>query len=216
MTADNRSTETRQQLSALVDGELERDQARFLFKRLDDDAELTGAWQRWHVVGECLRGHGPAAVRAEFMANISLAIADDPTPRSSGVSRETLKWIGGFAVAASVALVALMAVRPGVQDPANAPQPLIAVVPPPGAEVAPSPYRVEDLRPPVRGNEAMTVLNNGPESEYLTAAVRVDPRIEGYLVRHNEATAAQGQGFVSYIPLVTPVRERVPAAAASR
>ena len=204
MTADNRSTETRQQLSALVDGELERDQARFLIRRLADDADLCGTWQRWHVAGECLRGHGAAPLRADFVASISLAIADDATPRSGGVSRETLKWLGGFAVAASVALVALMAVRPEAQDPAATAQPLIAVVPPPGAEVAPSPYRVEDLRPPVRGNEAMTVLNNGADSDYLSATVRVDPRIEGYLVRHNEATAAQSQGFVSYVPLVTP------------
>lgn len=209
MTADKRNPETLQQLSALVDGELERDQARFLFKRLADDPELSGAWQRWHVAGECLRGHGPAAVRAEFMANISLAIAGDATP-GRGVSRETLKWLGGFAVAASVALAALMAVGPGAETSAPASQPLIAVVPsPPAVEVAPSPYREQDLRPAWR-EESMTVANEGG---LYGPGVRIDPRVESYLVRHNEATAAQAQGFVQYVPLVAPVRERVPAAA---
>ena len=215
MTAENRNPETRQQLSALMDGELERDQARFLIRRLADDTDLSGCWQRWHVAGESLRGHGAAPMRADFVANISLAIADDAVP-GRGVSRETLKWLGGFAVAASVALVALMAVRPGTDANAPATQPLIAVVPSsPAVEVAPSPYREQDLRPPVA--EAMTVDREILEtSAGLSASVRVDPRIEGYLVRHNEATAAQGQGFVPYVPLVTPARERVPAAAASR
>jgi sigma-E factor negative regulatory protein RseA len=210
MTADIRNPETLQQLSALVDGELERDQARFLIRRLPDDPELSGAWQRWHVAGECLRGHGPAAVRAEFMANISLAIADDATP-GRGVSRETLKWVGGFAVAASVALAALMAVRPGVDGNAPATQPLIAVVPvaTPAVEVAPSPYREQDLRPAWR-EESMTVANEGGA---YGPGVRIDPRVESYLVRHNEATTAQGQGFVPYVTLVAPVRERAPAAA---
>jgi hypothetical protein len=71
---------------------------------------------------------------------------------------------------------------------------------------------VEDLRPPIE--EAMTVSAN-PANAY-GAVVTFDPRIEGYLVRHNEATAGQAQGFVSYVPLVTPMRERAPAAAASR
>jgi sigma-E factor negative regulatory protein RseA len=210
MTADMRNPETLQQLSALVDGELERDQARFLIRRLADDPELSGTWQRWHVAGECLRGHGPAAVRAEFMANISLAIADDATP-GRGVSRETLKWLGGFAVAASVALVALMAVRPDADSAATAAQPLIAVSTPaaPAVEVAPSPYREQDLRPAWR-EESMTVANEGGPNGF---GVRIDPRVESYLVRHNEATAAQAQGFVQYVPLVAPVRERVPAAA---
>lgn len=216
MTADTRNSETRQQLSALVDGELERDQARFLIRRLADDTDLAGCWQRWHIVGDSLRGHGAAPVRADFVARVSVAIADDAVPQR-GVSRETLKWIGGFAVAASVALAALMAVRPGTDPQAPASAPLVAQVTapvaPPPAEVAPSPYREQDLRPPLR-EEAMTVSAN--EGGLYGEALRVDPRIEGYLVRHNEATAGQAQGFVPYVPLVTPARERVPAAAASR
>lgn len=213
MTADILNDEIRQQLSTLVDGELERDQARFLIRRLADDTELSGCWQRWHVAGECLRGRGAAPLRTDFVARISLAIADDATPRR-GVSSETLKWLGGFAVAASVALVALMAVRPEADTGAPASPPLIAVATPvtPAVEVAPSPYREQDLRRPVE--EAMTVSLD--EASPFSAAVRIDPRVESYLVRHNEATAAQGQGFVSYVSLITSVRERVPATATSR
>ena len=41
------SLQQRQQLSALVDGDLAPDQAAFLLRRLGHDAELAGRWQRW-------------------------------------------------------------------------------------------------------------------------------------------------------------------------
>jgi sigma-E factor negative regulatory protein RseA len=202
MNAENRDNDIKLQLSALLDGELERDQARFLIRRLPDDPELSGCWQRWHVAGDSLRGQGSAPLRADFLARVSVAIADEAVP-GRGVSRETLKWIGGFAVAASVALAALMAVRPQAGAPEAAP-----VSAPSMAQVPQVPLRETDLRVPARAEEAMTVSRDLP-SDLLAAPVRIDPRIEGYLVRHNEAT--QTQGFVSYLPLVTPVRERAPA-----
>lgn len=207
MNADHRDTDIKQQLSALVDGELERDQARFLIRRLPDDPELSGCWQRWHVAGESLRGHGCAPLRADFVARVSLAIAQEATP-GRGVPREALKWIGGFAVAASVALVALMAVRPPAEAPELSTAPQTVAVPAP--QVAPSPYREQDLRPPLQAAMTVSASEAGPYG----AVVRIDPRIESYLVRHNEAT--QAQGFVPYLPLVTPVRERAPAAEAAR
>lgn len=200
-------TDLKQQLSALVDGQLPREQARFLLRRLPDDTDLSGCWQRWHIVGEALRGGACAPVRADFVARVSQAIADEAAP-GRGVSREALKWLGGFAVAASVALVALMAVRPQADAPnASAAGPLAAIDAARAPQVAPSPYREQDLRPPLR-EDAMPV--SATELGPYGAAVRIDPRIESYLVRHNEAT--QTQGFVSYLPLVTPVRERAPVA----
>lgn len=209
MTADTRDNELKLQLSALVDGELERDQVRFLIRRLPDDADLSGCWQRWHVSGDALRGQCGAPLRQDFLAQVSLAIADDAVP-GRGVSRDVLKWVGGFAVAASVALVALMAVRPEAEAP-NAPPLVAEVATTSPAQVAPSAYRETDLRPPLR-EEAMTV--SASDAGPYGAAVRVDPRIESYLIRHNEAV--QVQGFVSYLPLVAPPRERAPAADAAR
>ncbi|HSX65013.1 MAG TPA: RseA family anti-sigma factor, partial [Pseudoxanthomonas sp.] len=44
------------QLSALMDGALAPDQARFLLRRLQHDEELTGCWERWQLLGDVLRG----------------------------------------------------------------------------------------------------------------------------------------------------------------
>ncbi len=45
----------RQQLCALIDGDLPPDEARFLLRRLQHDAELGGCWERWQMIGEALR-----------------------------------------------------------------------------------------------------------------------------------------------------------------
>jgi sigma-E factor negative regulatory protein RseA len=210
MTHDPSANELKQQLSALLDGELERDPARFLIKRIADDRELSGCWQRWHVAGDCLRGQGTAPLRRDFAERIALAVQAEASAPTIARNGAMLKWAGGFAVAASVALAALLAVNPAATPPAG--DGAIAVQPLPApAEVAPSPYREQDLRPPLRLDAQMVSATEG--SPYA-AAVRLDPRIESYLVRHHEATA--GRGFVPYATLVTPLRERAPAAEPAR
>lgn len=208
--------EIKQQLSALMDGELERDQTRFLLKRVPADAELEGCWSRWHAARDSLRGQPVAPLRADFAARIALALEGDAAP-ARGLGAPLLRWAGGFAVAASVAIAALLAANPAA-PPAPAaptvaalPAPLPSATPP--AEVAPSPYREQDLRPPLRLDAQMV---SASDASPYTAAVRLDPRIEGYLVRHNEATAMQGRGFVPYVTLVTPLRERAPATEPAR
>jgi negative regulator of sigma E activity len=101
---------TRQQLSALVDGELAPDEAAFLMRRLQHDPELAGCWERWQLVGAVLRGHGGVRVADGFSARVMDAIAHEPTLVAKS-PRRWLHWTGG-ALAASVALVALLMSRP--------------------------------------------------------------------------------------------------------
>ena len=66
----------RQQLSALIDGELPADEARFVLRRLQHDEELSGCHERWQLCGDILRGRvcmpAPADFR-EFMQNLPQA-----------------------------------------------------------------------------------------------------------------------------------------------
>ncbi len=108
------SLQRRQQLSALVDGELALDQARFLARRLGHDAELAGRWGRWHLVGDVLRGQPVAALPAGadgFAARVAAALAAAPAP-AVPVPRSRWRHGLGMALAASVAAVALFVARP--------------------------------------------------------------------------------------------------------
>ena len=113
--ADKLDQYHRQQLSAMLDGELSPDQARFMLRRLQHDVELAERWERWQVCGDVLRGQGNALLPPDFASRVSSAIADAaPQPveqraRSSG--RRGLRWGGGAALAASVAMAALLVVN---------------------------------------------------------------------------------------------------------
>jgi len=138
MNADHDSDKildhTRQQLSALIDGELAPDEAAFLMRRLQHDQELAGCWERWQLAGAVLRGQAGERVADGFSTRVMAAIASEAAPRVVR-PRRWLHW-GGGAIAASVALVALLVSRPAGPPHRTADQP--AVVAQVGTPVAPN------------------------------------------------------------------------------
>ncbi|MDQ2701831.1 MAG: sigma-E factor negative regulatory protein, partial [Pseudomonadota bacterium] len=116
---------TRIQLSAMFDGELGQDEARFLRKRLEHDAGLAACVSRWQLAGDILRGQATAAAPAGFADGVAAAVAAESTgPRAAAAGRGR-RWIPGAALAASVAVVAMFMARqsPGVL-PADNPAPV--------------------------------------------------------------------------------------------
>ncbi len=129
----------RQQLSAMLDGELSPDEARFMLRRLQHDTVLASCWERWQVCGDVLRGQRNDLLPADFAQRVAQGLAggtggalrDGPgraaTPRM-------LRWGGGAAVAASVALLAVFATRQlPAPDELPEPAPRVAEVAAPAA-----------------------------------------------------------------------------------
>ncbi len=108
----------RQQLSALVDGELASDQARFLLRRLQHDPELQACQERWQLLGDVLRGQAVAPAPVDFTARVSAAVSAEPRPVAEprrDVRGGWRRWGGGAALAASVAAVALFMGRQSLE-----------------------------------------------------------------------------------------------------
>ncbi len=111
----------REQLSAMMDGMLSADESRFLLRRMQHDAELAGRWERWQLFGDAMRGQAGRALPADFNRRIAIAIAADTASQSqvaiavagngSTTSRSFVRWGGGAAIAASVAIAALIGSR---------------------------------------------------------------------------------------------------------
>lgn len=107
----------RQQLSAMLDGELSPDQAKFMLRRLQHDGELAACWDRWQVCGDMLRGQHHALLPSDFAARVARGIAAPvqveavAPPAVAVASGRRLRWGGGAALAASVALAAVFAPR---------------------------------------------------------------------------------------------------------
>ncbi len=81
-TTDKFELHYRQQLSALVDGELSADESRFLLRRLAHDEELAGCHERWQLCGDVLRGAASAPAPLDFAARVRSAIAAEPAPQA--------------------------------------------------------------------------------------------------------------------------------------
>lgn len=193
----------KQQLSALMDGELGRDEALFLFRRLESDAALREEWARWHCIRDSLQGRPVAAMEVDLVARVARGIQQEATPARQWL-QGGLRWAAGVAVAASVAVVALTAM-PGSDGGAAGDG--FAAQPTAPAQVVSSGISERDLRPslaPVAHSVSAT------QGMSLSPAVQIDPRVEAWLIRHNAAQVQPAQdSFVPFIPVLSPHRPAV-------
>jgi sigma-E factor negative regulatory protein RseA len=119
----------REQLSALMDGELEGSEKAFLLRRLAHDHELKACWDRYHQIREALSEPQGPRRSLDFADRVMAAIEAEHAPAArpmapSAAKRTTLGWRQVFsaAMAAGVAAVALWVtdpVAPELAEPAT-------------------------------------------------------------------------------------------------
>jgi sigma-E factor negative regulatory protein RseA len=104
---DNYLKET---LSAVFDGEAEEIEVRRVLKELPSNSSLRDKWRRYEMTSATINKYLPNKVR-DFSPGISSAIELEKTFGKRGVSERLIKPLGRFAVAASVATVALLGMQ---------------------------------------------------------------------------------------------------------
>mgnify|MGYP000089837922 CR=1 FL=1 len=117
------SVDIQEQLSALMDGELGRDERAFLMRRIEHDAQLRALWTRMHLVRDVM-AHRPGGAPLNLADRVMQTLADESRaqPKEKRANGKAWRpWVGA-ALAASVALIAVLAVAPngGLNAP-NAP-----------------------------------------------------------------------------------------------
>lgn len=105
----------RENLSAGMDGELSKEELRFLLRRIDHDAALQQAWSRYHVARDGLRHQLPPLASDGFAARVMQLVEQERTVASGKPRRHWLHWSAGGAIAAGVAVAALMVAQPAGQ-----------------------------------------------------------------------------------------------------
>ncbi|MBT6592539.1 MAG: sigma-E factor negative regulatory protein [Porticoccaceae bacterium] len=98
-----------QSLSALMDGEATDMELHRLLKEVSEGSELRDKWKRYHMVSSALKGDA-AITPIDYSAAISAAIDEESSHRQS-VLAGFVGSAGRFAIAASVALVAVLGVQ---------------------------------------------------------------------------------------------------------
>ncbi|VAW79373.1 hypothetical protein MNBD_GAMMA15-1250 [hydrothermal vent metagenome] len=176
--------EIREQLSALADDELGELEHPLLLGRMQRDAVLRECLGRYRLIGEVMRGAG-ASAGLGIAQRVQKALADDaPVMVKQFRSEHWWKPLAGFAVAASVALVAVLAVTTTQTNESVAP--IVAAT-----DVAPE----------------VTLVSDSREARWDRIEPQVEKRLSGYLVNHSEYAASRGiQGVMPYARVVSDTR----------
>jgi sigma-E factor negative regulatory protein RseA len=196
-----------EQLSAFMDGELERDQTRFLLKRMTSDHGLPLRWSRYHVARQVLRRQEVMVVAG--FSDAVMARLDHQAAIRVGGARSALRWGAGGAIAASVAVAALVLTRPVGDvsvDPAlvaRSAAPQTSTSPTQVAtSSAPAEFRVPLLAPTAPVETAPASFGS---TGFGGQMILVDPQAPSYLIRPYQAVGAIGQpGPVPYVLLDAP------------
>jgi sigma-E factor negative regulatory protein RseA len=180
------SGQVESQVSAFVDGEVDKGELSLLIKRMANDSELRQRWDDYHLIGDTLKKQLPEQLDSGFALRVSQAIAEEPELVRSAPSSTVKKQFAGMAVAASVAMVAVLGVMNMVNQAPTSPGQMMA-------QNAP----VTSSTPPSLQSQAVTSLASADVN-----APR-DPRLNKYLVKHSEyAVNASLHGVFPYARVV--------------
>lgn len=192
------------QLSALFDGELPSQQAEMVIRRALRDSAMRERWQRYALIGACVRGEPLAAggIRSGLAERVATRLADEAdilvpgaAAASAQVARETRipraygRGMLGGAIAAGVALVAVFVARQLAPDTAGGA--LVAQTSAPVGAPAPAPV----VASPAVTEEAAPRSYTTPVQDSQAASLMVDGQpLAHYVVAHSEQ-AASAFGF---------------------
>lgn len=204
MTEDRHET-----LSAFVDGEVSGDAQTRLLDDVLTDRALARRWVSYHLIGDIMRQNANLP-RVEPMS-----VADDGAyMKPPGAPRANLRPLGGLALAASVALVAIVGTYvwsprdsevPQAATVASAPAedvtPLAGGRTPEAEKVAAASARTMTI-PADRLSAAATSMRRLTGQTWSDAAPAVANRLNGYLVTHNEHLANGLRGMHPYARIV--------------
>jgi sigma-E factor negative regulatory protein RseA len=183
------SKESFEHLSSLMDGELSRESGLFLTRRLASDEHMCDKWERYHLIRDCIRQPGSKKVVTGLCLDLKDKLESEGRPAvSPWINQRWLKPVSGLAIAASVALVAIVA---------TAPQPS----PAPGGEGAASKAAVQPFVSP--NTMPLPLAPSSQPASFAPAEQNQSNRLNAYLLRHNQMARTAGrQGFVSFVPIV--------------
>lgn len=183
-----------EQLSALCDDELGRDEYALALRRLGRDGEARARLARYHLIRDSLHGNLPPRGAGTLAARVAAALEQEPPLQASRrLGAGWLKPVAGAAVAATVALAALLLVPSG-----GPPQPGGSAL----QAGSPQHARLAGAELPAASLQVRSDRNRGTQlvSSSAQGWDRLEPaarqRLRGLLVNHSEQSSTGRLGGV--------------------
>ena len=191
-----------ERLSAFVDGELEGPARDAIVDALYEDPELRRAWERFHLIGDTMRGTGPVPGADAIARNVGANLAGGPVVRLKPRARRSrLHPLAGLAIAAAIAGIAVLGLHR--LDGGGVPPPQIA-----DASRSESAAAVSALAAPDRSEVHVASVAERPvrteasRLQWSGVAPDAEARLNAYLVSHNEYAGDGVRGVLPYVRIV--------------
>lgn len=181
-----------EKLSAISDGEATYDDV--VSKLIVSNTDFQKQWNHTHLIRDVMRGHKVSREALTLSQRVSTALENEVSilsPKKRIGSKELIKHAGGFAIAATIAVVAVLT----VQQRGWSPQSDIATV----ASI-----------PPATSNPISKNIQNVTSQAVLPlVSTAVERKLSSYIVNHNEySTTSKMQGMLPYVRIVGYVPTR--------
>ena len=175
----------REQLSTLIDDELDPLEIGSVLGGLTGDREMRAMWDRYHLIGDAVRGEPLSRGALDVAQRVRDCLdAEAVVPLSQRRRRQPRHWLAtalGSALAASVALLALL-VGPGLFNDGDSSSPQLA-------DEAPS---------------APTRYVDHTGTYWSLERPEVESKLNSFLVNHQEYARATGmKGILPYATFVS-------------
>jgi hypothetical protein len=140
------------------------------------------------LIRDCLRHQDGSIVGEDLCNRIRLALENEqPGKPAREFPTRWLKPLAGIAIAASVALMGIVAVVPGIPGTSQ-PGTELADETPPESFISPQSFTPAPISSQVSGSDSI---------------YSIDRKMNPYLMRHYQATGSTGgNGFVNFVPIV--------------
>lgn len=164
-----------EQISALMDGELSDRELSLVLKRMGQDPGVARRWQRYHMIRDALHDTLPANLKFDLSDRVHEALRDEPVVLAPRRRKRDFRpWLRQAAGMAIAASVAAVAILTF--------------------------QAVYDESPTtMAGRDEPTV-----ERLAQQAPMRTDPRLDAYLLNHNEHSVSTGMhGMLPYVRIVS-------------
>ncbi len=159
----------REQISALLDGELPQHEMSQTVERLSEQKQLRDTWDRYHLMSDLIRGDAGERASPSLADRVRAQLEAEPAilaaPKPVNTTPAWVRPLAGSALAASVAILAVIAAPQLLNPEANKGTPQVAT-----AKVAPQPNYVQLAPAPVAQNYQL--VSGTP---YSSAQYRVRP-----------------------------------------
>ncbi|MCI0508366.1 MAG: sigma-E factor negative regulatory protein [Gammaproteobacteria bacterium] len=204
-----KATEKDEQISAFLDNELSHENCEQLISTLCKDEGLKSCLERYQLISDSMRNQLPSGIKRDFVRHVMSVVEAEPTilaPAASLSNKSNYQSIltrkaAGFAIAASVAAIAVI----GVQSKYSEEPEQVATAMPDKSEFV----RMAEENP-VAAN-VQPVITSKPANGFATASTTVqqqplvqqqpipqitlrkfDSQLHQYIVNHSQYAAGAG------------------------